>query len=336
MINESDFYVIILAGKYGTVSLESKLSFTEMEFEYAYKIKKPIIAILYEHPEKLSLENSEIDQEKREKLMQFRKRLESERIVQYWTSLEDLAFAISQSLVTAIEEYEYTLKGWIRPELDIQKLEGILNHYQGGICVTLPLYRLDEEKYAAQFGEIRGLMELSNLLGKIDVSLEIVSGKEDSIVSNKSEICIGGPLANEVTNAYMKMYVPDFKCVVNSDSDFFERDGIYFYKEIARISENGEQYFEAGKEKLYFSPEGNCEWGFILKIKTGEDRYCLVFFGETGKGTFSVIEYFCHHYNDIYKKYNNQLFFMAIKVTVIGRIMADRNSIVDLSHLIYE
>jgi hypothetical protein len=46
VIDESDYYLVIVGGRYGSVSKDSGLSFTEMEYRYALETGKPVIGFL--------------------------------------------------------------------------------------------------------------------------------------------------------------------------------------------------------------------------------------------------------------------------------------------------
>lgn len=334
LIDESDFYVIILAGKYGTIPGGKEISFTEMEYEYATKMKKPVIALLHRNPEQISVEYSETTPKMKKKLESFRNRLKEARIVQFWNNQEELANYIPQSIFHAIKNYEYRLRGWTRSEIDIFRLTGLFNNFQGNIVTTLPVYVQSERMNMVQFNEIKGLMNLTNLLGKVNINLDLMSANEMISSQNYNEICIGGPLSNEASNTYMRMYVSAFKCIVKSDADFFTRKDVDFFSEMAEKSEDGKQYFILGDTKLPFSPDGNSEWGFIVKINKGFSNFCYLFFGETSIGTLEVINFFCQNYMKIYDEFLNNQFFMAIKVKVKGRMIADMESLKDFSNLI--
>src|SRR5258708_336125 len=71
VIDDCDYYIVIIAGRYGTVAPEGK-SFTEMEYEYATSKGKPVIAFIHADPGKISSEKT--DPENRDKLEAFRKR----------------------------------------------------------------------------------------------------------------------------------------------------------------------------------------------------------------------------------------------------------------------
>src|SRR5690349_14525975 len=53
VIDESDYYVVIIAGRYGTVNPTTGLSYTEMEYRYAVDSGKPVIAFPHEDPSRL-------------------------------------------------------------------------------------------------------------------------------------------------------------------------------------------------------------------------------------------------------------------------------------------
>src|SRR5436309_8011810 len=59
VIDQCDYYVLILAGKYGSIEAGSGLSYTEKEYRYADGNKKPIITFYHRDPSKLLPEHRE-------------------------------------------------------------------------------------------------------------------------------------------------------------------------------------------------------------------------------------------------------------------------------------
>ena len=47
-IDESDVYMLILGGRYGSIEEESGLSYTELEYKYALSKKMPVFAVVLE------------------------------------------------------------------------------------------------------------------------------------------------------------------------------------------------------------------------------------------------------------------------------------------------
>lgn len=97
VIDGCDYYVLILAGKYGSVSSEG-VGFTEMEFDYAASTGKPIIAFLHENPDTLPAGNVEKAEAMQQKLNDFREKAKGKHC-KFWTSREDLGGKVSRGLV---------------------------------------------------------------------------------------------------------------------------------------------------------------------------------------------------------------------------------------------
>lgn len=112
VISSCDYYIVIIAGRYGTIHPETKKSYTQMEYEYAAKIGIPIIGFLYETPENLPANKIDKNRNSLRKLQQFRKIAEKERIVKYWSNPYDLAGAVSRAMYSIIKTHPRD--GWVR------------------------------------------------------------------------------------------------------------------------------------------------------------------------------------------------------------------------------
>ncbi|QDV59108.1 DUF4062 domain-containing protein [Rosistilla oblonga] len=113
VIDESDYYLVIVANRYGSVSDQTGMSYTEMEYRYAADIGKPTIAFLHEDPTGIEAKRSEQSQTGKRKLAQFRKLCET-RLVKYWNSPVDLGAKVSRSL-TQLIKHEPAI-GWVRAD----------------------------------------------------------------------------------------------------------------------------------------------------------------------------------------------------------------------------
>jgi hypothetical protein len=72
-IDSVDYYILIVAGKYGSTNKETGLSYTEMEFDYAVEKKVPIAVLQYKDLKTLTGDKLEMeDPKKRELLEKFR------------------------------------------------------------------------------------------------------------------------------------------------------------------------------------------------------------------------------------------------------------------------
>lgn len=112
VIDDSDYYIVVLGGRYGSIGPEG-VSYTEMEYRYALEIGKPIIAFIHKNPEELPANRTESEREGREKLKDFRA-LTQEKLVRYWTTPSDLGSVVSRSLMKLIKSNPAV--GWVRAD----------------------------------------------------------------------------------------------------------------------------------------------------------------------------------------------------------------------------
>lgn len=110
VIDACDYYLLIIGGRYGSVS-DQGISYTQMEFEYALSTGKPIISFLHKNPGDIPASKSEQDPEKRAKLENFRN-LAQKKLVRYWDTPEGLGSTVSRSMIKLIKDFP--AEGWVR------------------------------------------------------------------------------------------------------------------------------------------------------------------------------------------------------------------------------
>lgn len=97
-VEASDFYLLVIAGRYGTVAEDGR-SFTEKEYDYAIELGKPILAFLHADPDKIIAGKSERDTEKLKKLQDFKAKCKSKKLVTFYNNAHELgAFVLSSVL----------------------------------------------------------------------------------------------------------------------------------------------------------------------------------------------------------------------------------------------
>ncbi len=111
VIDESDYYLVILGGRYGSISMRTGYSYTEMEYRYAIDSGKPVIGFLHENPEEIKKGKSESDPESYQKLDDFRE-LVSSKLCKYWSSPSDLGAKVSRSITQLIKHLPAV--GWVK------------------------------------------------------------------------------------------------------------------------------------------------------------------------------------------------------------------------------
>ncbi|RYZ73446.1 MAG: DUF4062 domain-containing protein [Proteobacteria bacterium] len=117
VIDECDYYVLILAGRYGTVG-KGDLGYTEMEYRYALSIGKPIIAFLHKDPSSLPKKLCEVTADGQKKLEAFRG-LVSSKMCRFWSTAAELGSVVSRSLIML--QRSNPAVGWVRGDVTTDK-----------------------------------------------------------------------------------------------------------------------------------------------------------------------------------------------------------------------
>lgn len=110
VIDECDYYVVIVGGRYGSVSAEG-ISYTEMEYDYAVSSGIPVLGFVHSNPDDIPVGKSELDKDAREKLDAFRAKVMS-RVVKKYASPAELGSVVSRGLNRAIKRNPQP--GWVR------------------------------------------------------------------------------------------------------------------------------------------------------------------------------------------------------------------------------
>jgi hypothetical protein len=114
-IEESDVYLLILGGRYGSIEQHSGKSYTELEYDYAVSINKPFFACVVSsnaQEERLKQYGSGVlEQENPALLRAFRKKVTS-KMCRFWTDTKDIKLSILETLSNFARREE--LIGWVR------------------------------------------------------------------------------------------------------------------------------------------------------------------------------------------------------------------------------
>lgn len=109
VIDGCDYYVLILAGKYGSANKDG-IGYTEMEFDYAVSQKKPILCFLHEDLEALPASKTEGNDKGKANLESFRQKAK-EKHCKFWTSAPDLGGKVSRSMIQL--KKKHPSDGWV-------------------------------------------------------------------------------------------------------------------------------------------------------------------------------------------------------------------------------
>lgn len=113
-IDESDVFLLILGGRYGSVEPASQKSYTHLEYEYALECGKPVFAVVIADEcldEKIRTNGkSVIKTDNPHKLRDFRN-IVLQRLVKFWSDPRDIKLAIHETMSEFARRNE--LIGWV-------------------------------------------------------------------------------------------------------------------------------------------------------------------------------------------------------------------------------
>jgi len=110
-IQSSDYYVVIVAGKYGILATDG-LSFTEKEYDFAIEIGKPVMGFLFHNLDDLKGSQLEETPAAKEKLGLFRDKVKRGKLVKFYKNSDELKTHVWQSVSHAFNLRPQ--EGWVR------------------------------------------------------------------------------------------------------------------------------------------------------------------------------------------------------------------------------
>lgn len=114
MLSTCDYYILILAGRYGSVDPKDGIGYTEKEYDYAISKKIPVMSFLYEDIGKLPNEKCEQSDTGRAALHLFRKKVAESKMIKKYSTKDSLQLAVAVSIHQCIKDYPAV--GWIRAD----------------------------------------------------------------------------------------------------------------------------------------------------------------------------------------------------------------------------
>lgn len=203
-IRESDIVFLILGGRYGSIELNSKKSYIELEYDYAKKIgKKPIAFIMSQKGindklknEKYQLDNLDL---KLREYEEFKNRIIEHRMCDFFSNSDELRSKVFQAIRTCEEDIA-TYKGWVSGDI----LPELLNRQ----IATYHAFDLDSMLLSARKGSsvyitgitVNSVWSKKNIFKKLldnGVILNILVEKDDELLSKMCDFFYNVHKGNE-------------------------------------------------------------------------------------------------------------------------------------------
>ncbi len=110
VIEQSDYYLVILGGRYGSMTQEG-ISYTEKEYEYAAELGIPVMGFVIADPDELPAKKTDKNEAAAARLDEFRAKVQK-KMVKHWTNAEDLGSKVTRGLMHLIKNNPRP--GWVR------------------------------------------------------------------------------------------------------------------------------------------------------------------------------------------------------------------------------
>jgi hypothetical protein len=204
-IDESDVYMLILGGRYGSVEPESGISYTELEYDYALEIGKPLFAVVIADE---ALENKAkehgtlvIEKERPSELKLFKEKVLT-NISSFFEDMKDIRLCVMESLPEIASTRD--LEGWISGN-EISDTKGLVDEIAKLNAEVRELTKGNSvlAKKVGRHAKITSsseLDELKTILDSIEIKIspKVVNGKENvvqtlfSVFRNVQETIVTG------------------------------------------------------------------------------------------------------------------------------------------------
>jgi len=154
-IKESDIHMLILGGRYGSIEPTSRLSYTELEYDYAVSLDKPHFAVVIDkdalEKKVKALGQQVIETEHPSEFKKFKEKVLS-KMSSFFTDLKDIKLAVHESIRNL--EDQHRLKGWVSGA-DLPETQPLINE----------IGRITEEnkKLLGQVEDLKGRIKLKGV-----------------------------------------------------------------------------------------------------------------------------------------------------------------------------
>lgn len=112
IIDDCDYYLLIIGARYGSTAEDDGLSYTEKEYRYAKEKGMKVIALVHGEPDQLPVAKTDKNPALYDKLVAFRKDVCTNRLVRFWHSAVELPGLVALNLPKTIKAYPAI--GWVR------------------------------------------------------------------------------------------------------------------------------------------------------------------------------------------------------------------------------
>jgi hypothetical protein len=215
VIEDCDYYILILAGRYGSVA-EDGYSYTEKEYDYATSIGKPVLSFTHRNVGKIIADKTEDSEVGREKLKNFKTKVQK-KLCKEWETPTELGSVVSRSMVQLMKSSPAV--GWVKADqvADTEATQEILN-------LKKTIEELEQEIKNLTKQQSNEIEELSQGQEKIKIGYEFIS--IDSNYKRTSWTATFTPTWNDIIANVFPVCINEAK-----ETDIIKQFNLYIEKE---------------------------------------------------------------------------------------------------------
>ena len=178
-IDDSDVYMLILGGRYGSVDPKTSLSYTELEYDYAISKDKPIFAVVITDAAinaKVKVEGKDVIEMEYPKELKFFREKVLTKISSFFADTKDIKLAVHETMADYAKRLDFT--GWVSGK-ELANTSAVLEELarlrqeKEALLTEITQLKIDAAKSTnrptAKWAD-EELREVSKILGEIEVS----------------------------------------------------------------------------------------------------------------------------------------------------------------------
>src|ERR1039458_5155032 len=210
-IDESDVYLLILGGRYGSLEPKTGKSYTELEYEYAISKAKPFFACVIKDEAIETRVKAKgtpvIEMDNQQKLKEFSSKVLT-KMCKFWEDLKDIKITIAETLAAFAKREG--LAGWVRsttqsnlPALTDEPAR--LSKENAQLRALVADTDKEERINGLTFSELKGILEQHGavdllLTSKRALSTTGLSAPDEGRPASVDELCLRGLLTRKDTS----------------------------------------------------------------------------------------------------------------------------------------
>lgn len=169
-INESDAFLLILGGRFGSLEKDIGKSYTQLEYEYAVEKEIPIFSIVLTdsalHKKAAEEQIPVFEEINKEKFNTFKELIHT-KVVKPADDIKDIKLAIHSTLKEFEELYDF--EGWVKG-IDLDELDSLRKENHSLLKENQKLKKQIEKQTNKKVGDF-DYSELKNLLSKKEITI---------------------------------------------------------------------------------------------------------------------------------------------------------------------